>query len=149
MSTTNTQNYLYVGSLITSVVGAAALILADFAGWDASNYYTGVQESGVLDVSLENLLVAPLFLAAAFLLLFCSYISVLGLRESIEDTYLQFGIFASIISIAIQAAIALLFIIIVLLEDIWWWFDFGFFGGVIGAMLTLIFLYLGLKESSS
>ncbi|MFX0172766.1 MAG: hypothetical protein ACFE9L_12685 [Candidatus Hodarchaeota archaeon] len=72
MSDINAQNYLYVGSLITSIVGAAALILTDFAGWDASNYYTGVQESGVLDVSLENLLVAPLFLAAAFLLLFCS-----------------------------------------------------------------------------
>jgi len=134
------QNNFFVGSFITSVVGAAALILADFAGWYWGNYYVGVEERGWLDVSFDNILVAPILLTAAILLLLCTYISIIALRGELPPQYLQYSKFAALISIGLQLVVAIIFIVIITLDESEWWFDFGFYGGFIGGILTFFLL---------
>ncbi|MHA1975021.1 MAG: hypothetical protein ACTSW1_18670 [Candidatus Hodarchaeales archaeon] len=140
------KNNYFVGSLITSAIGAATLLFADFAWWDASNYYLGIREYGWLDVSFDNLLVAPFLIVAAGLLIFIAYESYLGLNKQLRPEMLRYTFLASLGSIGTQAFIAIVFIIIVTLEDIWWGFDLGFFGGIIGAGLSSVLIYLAMKE---
>ncbi|WP_455464046.1 hypothetical protein [Candidatus Hodarchaeum mangrovi] len=141
------ENNFFVGSLITSIVGAAALILADFAGWYWSNYYLGVEGRGWLDVSFDNLLVAPFLLTAAILLLLCSYISFIALRGELPPRYLQYSKFAALISIGMQFTVAFIFIVFMLFDESEWWFDFGFYGGFIGAILTFVLLNFASKSN--
>ncbi len=143
------QNYLYVGSLITSVIGAALLLFGDFAGWYWGSYYAGYEETGWLDISFDNLLVAPILLVAVALLIFCAYVSYLGLMDNLEDSFSRFGIFAAIGAIGIQLGVFIIFALINIIEDNAWWPDVGFYGGVIGGALTLTFLYLSNQQKTS
>ncbi|MHA1228102.1 MAG: hypothetical protein ACTSPV_15265 [Candidatus Hodarchaeales archaeon] len=137
---------LFVGSLITSIIGASALLFADFAWWNSYNYYLGTGYSGYLDVSSENLLVAPFLIVSAVLLLYVSYVSYLGLTGKTLSQELIYASYACLGSIATQVFVAVVFVIIVILEDIYWGFDLGFYAGILGAGLSALFIYLASKE---
>ncbi|PWI47641.1 hypothetical protein CEE45_10770 [Candidatus Heimdallarchaeota archaeon B3_Heim] len=151
MAETMNQNYLYVGSLITSVIGAALLLFGDFAGWYWWDQYVEVTVwIGIyLDFSPSNLLVTPILLVAVALLAFCAYVSYLGLMDNLEDSFSRFGIFAAIAAIGIQLGVFMIFALINIIEDNAWWPDVGFYGGVIGGALTLTFLYLSNQQKTS
>jgi uncharacterized membrane protein len=146
----NSISQYFIGSLIVSVIGGFSIILGDFAGWDASNYYLGVFVNGWIDVSLENPFSAIILVSAACLLFIASYVSFLGLQnpeqEGLQEK-IQYATLGSIGALVILIAGGLLFAIIMLIEDdAYWWFDLGFYGGVIGAGLTITFLYLVKRE---
>ena len=150
VSKSNSISQYFIGSLIVSVIGGFTIILGDFAGWDASNYYLGVFVNGWIDVSLENPLSGIILGSAACLLFIASYVSFLGLKnpdqEGLQEK-IQYATLGSIGALAILVAGGLLFAIIMLIEDdAYWWFDLGFYGGVIGAGLTITFLYLVKRE---
>ena len=74
MSKSMNTNSLYVGSLITSVIGVALLLFGDFAGWYWGNWYVGVSEEGWIN-PYNHILMSPFLLVAIGLLAFCAYIS--------------------------------------------------------------------------
>ena len=150
VSKSNSISQYFIGSLIVSVIGGFTILLGDFAGWDASNYYAGVLQWGYIDVSPENLLSAIILISAACLLFIAAYVSFLGLQnpdqEGLQEK-IQYATLGSIGALVILIAGGLLFAIIMLIEDdAYWWFDLGFYGGVIGAGLTITFLYLVKRE---
>ncbi len=140
VSKSNSISQYFIGSLIVSVIGGFTIILGDFAGWDASNYYLGVFVNGYIDVSLENPLSALILISAACLLFIAAYVSFLGLQNPDQEGLqqkIQYATYGVIGSLAILVSGGLLFAIIMLIEDdANWWFDLGFYGGVIGAGLT-------------
>lgn len=140
----------FVGSLIVSVIGGFTILFGEFAAWDESNYYLQLFSGGYIDVSLENPLSAIILGCCAFLLFFVSYISFQALSNPQQEGLtekVQFGIYTSLISLAILLAGGLIFALILTIEgEAYWWFDLGFYGGVIGSALTLVFLYLIKKE---
>jgi hypothetical protein len=140
----------FIGSLIVSVIGGFAILLADFSWWDASNHYLGVLIWGYVNVSFENFIVAIPLVSAACLLFIASYVSYLGMQDPEKEGFqqkLQYATYGAIGSLAILVAGGLLFALIMLIEDdAYWGFDLGFYGGVIGAGLTITFLYLVKRE---
>ena len=152
-SKSNSISQYFIGSLIVSVIGGFTIILGDFAGWDASNYYLGVFTNGWIDVSFENPLSAIILISAACLLFIASYVSFIGLQnpdqEGLEEK-VKFATLGAVGSLLIVVAGGLLFSIIMLIEDdAWWWLDLGFYGGVICSGLTVTLLYLVRREFES
>ena len=149
MSNNQTQGF-YVGSLITSVVGAVLLLLTDFAGWDGSNYYLGLSIEGSVGVSFEEPLSFILFLPPLVLLLFCAYVSVLGLQGNIQTKQITMGFYSAIGAMVYVIAGGLIFLVAILEDEPeYWWFDAGFFGGVIGSALTVLLFYYVLKQTTT
>jgi hypothetical protein len=67
-------------------------------------------------------------------------------QEGLEEK-VRYATLGAIGSLAILVAGGLLFAIILIIEDdAYWWLDLGFYGGVIGAGLTITFLYLVKQE---
>ncbi|MHA1885399.1 MAG: hypothetical protein ACXADU_19560 [Promethearchaeota archaeon] len=145
MSENKTLPY-FVGALITSAIGGILLLATDFGGFDGSNYYLGVYLWGGIG-SFSGLYGIPI-LITALLLIYCTAISILVLRfpERIPDRkFIKFGFFASLGALTLSIINAIVFAGIATWEDWWWWFDAGFYGGLIGSILTGIFFYLGEK----
>jgi hypothetical protein len=145
MSMDNDTRYLYVGSLITSVIGAATLLIGDFSGWYYGNYYAGYREWGWIN-PFNHIIASPFLLAAIGLLAFCTYISYLGVNGNLSDHYANLGIFAAIGAIGAQIFVFLGFAILNIMDDTEWWVDLGFWGGVIGGALTLGLLYMAQQQ---
>ena len=145
MSTYNDTRYLYVGSLITSVIGAALLLIGDFSGWYWQNYYLGVREWGWIN-PFNHILASPFLLVAIGLLVFCAYISYLGVNGNLSNHYANLGIFAALGAIGAQLFVFLIFAIMMIIDDTEWWADLGFWGGVIGGALTLGLLYMARQQ---
>ncbi|MHA1975700.1 MAG: hypothetical protein ACW98F_09040 [Candidatus Hodarchaeales archaeon] len=142
--TKNTAN-LYVGSLITSIIGAALLLLGDFAGGFYGNWYIGLTVEWWI-TPFNNILMSPFLLAAIGLLAFCAYISYLGVNDKLSDHLARLGIFAAIGAIGLQLLAFIGFAIVNIIEDNAWWPDLGFYGGVIGGALTLLLFYQVQKQ---
>jgi len=137
----------FMGALITSAIGGILLLALDFGGWDGSNYYLGVYIWGGID-AWNSIFSIPIVISG-FLLLYCTGISILVLRfpEKIPDKkYVKYGLFASTLVFILSLIGGIVFAIEMDLEDVWWWFDAGFYGGIIGSLLTAILFYLGLKN---
>ena len=132
------QTNLYIGSLITSIVGAAMLIFGNFAGWYNDGYY--IEEWG--DVYFTSGVV-PFILIGSFAaaLIYAATISYIGMSDpqklSLEKVDLAFkaAIFATI-----GTLIGGIIFIIVASDNTDWWLDDAFFGGLIGGFLTTIIL---------
>ncbi|MHA1995049.1 MAG: hypothetical protein ACW97Z_10945 [Candidatus Hodarchaeales archaeon] len=148
MSTTMNTNSLYVGSLITSVIGVALLLIGDFAGWYWGNWYVGVSEEGWIN-PYNHILMSPFLLVAIGLLAFCTYISYLGVNDKLSDHHANMGIFAALGAIGLQLFAFIGFALVNIIEDNAWWPDVGFYGGVIGGALTLGLLYLAQQQRAS
>ena len=137
----------FVGALITSTVGAILLLATNFAGFDGSNYYLGVLFYGGIGAfggAYGILIIIP-----AILLLYCMGISILVLKfpEKIPDKkFIKYGLYAAVAALILIIIGGGVFAGIATEEDWWWWFDAGFYGGVIGGLLTAIFYFMGERE---
>jgi hypothetical protein len=142
----------FVGSLITSVFGAILLLATDFAGWFLTSSSGGyrVDEWGYIGLLTPYF---PLIAVLSGTLFFCAYVSFTVLRSPEEEPDAYFIGRAYRGSIAVFATVlmgALVFSVIMLMdepED--WWLDSGFYGGMIGSLLTAILLHLGLQRLST
>ena len=151
MESTSATPY-FVGSLITSVFGAILLLATDFAGW----FFTSSSSGYRVDVWGDISLLTPYFPLIAVLsgtLIFCAYVAFTVLRNPDEkpDTHVIGRAYRG--SIAVFATVlvgALVFSVIMLLDEPEeWWLDSGFYGGMIGSLLTAILLHLGLQRLST
>ncbi len=137
----------FVGSLITSAVGGILLLALDFGGWNGSNYYLGVYIYGGLD-AWNSIYSIPITISG-FLLLFCTFICIQALRfpdKISSNKYLNYAFYASFIVLILSILEGLIFGISLEIEEAWWWFDSGFYGGVIGGLLTAILLFIAIKN---
>ncbi len=136
----------FVGALITSAIGAILLLATKFGGFDGSNYYLGVTVIGGI-ASWSGLYGVPIIIMG-ILLLYCMMISLLILRapDKIPDRkFVKYGFFAAVLEFILSIIGGIAFAINAEYEEFWWWFDAGFYGGVIGGLLTAILFYLGEK----
>ena len=150
VSKSNSISQYFIGSLIVSVIGGFTILLGDFAWYDASNYYSGIRDEGYIFFNLEKPLSVIIFGLVAFLLFISSYVSFLGLqnpdKEGLQEK-VQYATYGAIGVLAMLVAGGILYAIVSLIEDdAYWGFGFAFYGGVIGAGLTIIFLYLVKRE---
>ena len=137
----------FIGALITSAIGGILLLALDFGWWDGSNYYLGVYIYGW--IGAWNGLIGVPIIISGFLLLYCMAISILVLRfpEKIPDKkYVKYGLYASIIVFILCIIGGIIFAVEMTIEDAWWGFSAGFYGGIIGSLLTSILYFLGLKN---
>jgi hypothetical protein len=143
----NRSSTFFVGALITSAVGAILLLATDLGGFNGSNYYLGVYLWGGVG-SFSGVYGIPI-LITAILLLYSMAISILVLKfpEKIPDRkYIKYGLYAAAAAFILTIINGAIFAIVATDEDWWWWFDAGFYGGIIGGLLTAVFYYMGEKE---
>ncbi len=136
---------LFVGALITSVIGGALVLFSDFGGtynevWYGS-YYT--KEWWYLNITSEAF---ALILAIIIPLFFCSFVSlkaIINKEETIEPKWIQYGFYSAAIATAVSLIGGLIFAIIQIIDEPnEWWFDTGFFAGWIAGGLTTLLFYL-------
>ncbi|MFX1463560.1 MAG: hypothetical protein ACFFBF_11035 [Promethearchaeota archaeon] len=145
MSENQTLPY-FVGALITSALGWILLLATNFGGFDGSNYYLGVYVYGGIG-AWSGVYGLPILLTA-FLLLYCTIMSILVLRfpDKIPDKrFIHYGIYLSAVAFILSIINGIVFAAVAESEEWWWWFDAGFYAGVIGGLLTAILFYLGEK----
>ncbi|MFX1298300.1 MAG: hypothetical protein ACFFD2_26030 [Promethearchaeota archaeon] len=138
----------FVGTLITSAVGFILVLATDFGGFWAGYYgYVGFY------VLLEaGSAFALIFLPEIIIFGFCIYLStrvLMNLEATPSEIQVKYGFYLSLVVVIMNIIGAIVFIIE--LADTNWWFDAGFYGGLIGALLTMLFLkfYLNnIKKSS-
>ncbi|MCH8871124.1 MAG: hypothetical protein IIC85_15540, partial [Chloroflexi bacterium] len=136
----------FVGSLITSVVGAALLLATDFAGWSSSTSGGGitVEASGYIGLLTVYF---PLIAVLSGTLLYCGYVSFMALRhpeQGPDPRYIDLAYKGSVAVFATVLVGALVFATIMLTDEPDdWWLDSGFYGGTIGALLTAVLLRVG------
>ncbi len=143
----NRSLIFFVGALITSALGVILLLATDLGGFNGSNYYLGVYIWG--GIGAFTLGYGIPILLTAILLLYCTIISILVLKfpERIPDKkFIKYGLYAAVAALILTIINGAIFGIVATDEEWWWWFDAGFYGGVIGGLLTAIFYYMGEKE---
>jgi hypothetical protein len=134
----------YVGSLITSLIGGILLLVTDFAGWYNYSYYTRTWGW----VGIGEFPFGLLFVIPAFFLFYCSYISIMALKnidKNPKTNSLLLGIILSLV-VFILALVGGIIFVLTLGDVDDWWFSEAFYGGLIGGFLTFIFLYFALKN---
>jgi hypothetical protein len=148
VSESNSMN-LFVGSLITSFVGAVLLIVDDFAGWYNYAYY--VQSWGWIALDLNTPLAIVLIALVAGLLFYCAYVSLQGLRlkGQMNKRTMKYGLIASITAFTIVLLGAIAFVAVMLMDEpSEWWFGAGFYGGLLGSGLTALLFFFQNKSVS-
>jgi len=143
----NNQNLsYYIGALIFSLIGGILLLVTDFAGWYAYNYYAGVRIWSY--IGFDELPSGLIFLIPAIFLFYCSYISLLALRNTGKTPSKNSIRLGTILSLAVflLALIGGIIFILTLGDVNDWWFDGAFYGGLLGGLFTSIFLYFVLKN---
>ena len=131
---------LYGLSLIVSLVGAILLLATEFSG-----YWTS---SVTVWIGLESDAVSGLVLAAIFLF-YCAIINLLLLVNPDKipnENLVKFAKYLALITFLLCAIGGIAFAAIVDADVEGWWFGAGFYGGIIGSLLTFIFMYIADKE---
>jgi len=149
MSRGNSVNF-FVGSLITSFVGAVLLIVDDFAGWYNYSYY--VRSWGWISLDLNSPLAVVIIAIVAGLLFYCAYVSVQGLRlkGQMNKRTMRYGLIASTTAFIIVFVGAIAFVAAMLMDEpSEWWFGGGFYGGLVGSGLTALLFFLQDKSVAS
>jgi hypothetical protein len=143
----NNQNLsYYVGSLIVSLIGGILLLVTDFAGWSAYNYYAGIQSWGW--VGFNELPAGLIFLIPAIFLFYCTWISIQALRNpnmapSKNSILLGFKLSLVVFIIALIGGI----IFVLTVGDVSdWWFGEAFYGGLLGGGITSLFFHIASKN---
>ena len=143
MSEEKNIQIFFVGALITSVVGAILLFFTDFAGWLEGGYdyyvHTGVLFAGP----------APIFiiLMAAALLLTGGYSAwSLATKAAVDEKQLKLVLLINIGVCAVSVLLTISLWIWFTVLDVEWWLDAGFFGSLIGGILTALFFKLALDN---
>ena len=133
----------YVGSLIVSLVGAVLLLTTDFAnGWRYTSYPSYVR----FWIEASATLTGGLIIFMAISLIICALVVLVALykQELITKMHVQGTMALSLIVFII--CIVGIIIVAVEYDDYWWGPDAGFYGGIIGSLLTTIFLSLAWRE---
>lgn len=139
MTQGDSRSALFVGALFGSFVGTLLLIFTDFGGWYNYNYYAGFREWGYIGISSPISLVGVIFFALPFI--YCSFVSLKGAQNpnSLSPQTVTLAYRISIIGIVLIIIAAVVFVVAVSGSDEWW-FGAGFYGSVIGGLLTVIML---------
>lgn len=140
-------NTYFVGSLITSAVGAILLLFTDFANWEHYNYYSGIFSAGW--VSGEAIPYFIIIMIVACCLFFCTFVSFIGIQSpstrypiQINKQTLKYALMASIAAFTIVTVSALIFVAVILSDEPdYWWMGPGFYGSFIGSALTALIMY--------
>ena len=147
MSNNQNLNY-FIGALIFSLIGGILILVTDFAGWYAYNYYAGLRIWSY--VGFNELPSGIIFLIPAIFLFYCTGISLQALSKTertLSKNKIQLGFILSLIVFLLALIGGIIFILT--LEDVSdWWFDGAFYGGLLGGLFTSIFLYFLLKNIS-
>ena len=139
MTQGDSRSALFVGALLGSFVGALLLIFTDFGGWYNYNYYAGYREWGYIGISSPISLIGVVFFALPFI--YCSFVSLKGAQNpnSLSPQTVALAYRVSIIGVVLIIIAAVVFVIAVSGADDWR-FDAGFYGSMIGGLLTVIML---------
>ncbi len=138
----NPYNSYFVGSLITSVVGALLLLFTDFAAWEHYDYYHGIFSAGWVSGEAIPYLIVITFVSAC--LFFCAYISFMGLQSpsKVNRSLIKRGLLVALTAFVVVFISALLFVMIILSDEPdYWWFGPGFYGSIIGSGLSALIFY--------
>ncbi len=136
---------LLVGQLIISIIGGLLIVFSDFAGFYHYDYYNKIEKWGNIYLG-SGILSSILIAIVAFGLFLSAYHAFKILREKDGDsqTIIKLENIAKkyvLISITITIVGALYFVINeIIVETQEWWLDTGFYGGVVGGALALIFI---------
>ena len=115
------------------------MIFTDFGGWYNYNYYAGFREWGYIGISSPISLLGVIFFALPFI--YCSFVSLKGAQNpnSLSPHTVALAYRVSIIGVILIIIAAVVFVVAVSGADDWW-FDAGFYGSMIGGLLTVIML---------
>ena len=144
------EKVLYGGGFVCSLLGGVFILIDDFAGWYWYVWGTGygwgwIGFPSALENFPDSVLVLPLFLLAAGGLFYCSIISLLGLINQENPPKKQFlfiGIILPLITVVICIVGGILVAIEMISEDLEFWYGGAFWGGVIGGVMTFLFMFL-------
>lgn len=144
MSEEKNIQIFFVGSLISSVVGAIMLFVDDFAGWSEGsyNYYVHMES--------QFAGAAPFFvILMAIALLVTSAFSLWGLKDpsAIAENQLKLVFLISIVVCVVSALLAIILSIWFETFATEWWLSGSFYGSLIGGILTALFLKLALDNA--
>ncbi len=143
------EQIFYLGALIFSLVGAILLLAMNFAWFDGSNYYYGVIFYG--GVGAGTATYGALFILMAVMLLVCFVISLLALWDADKIPIPQYEKVCFLLSfiVFLLSIIGLIIFGVIAEEEDWYWGpDGGFFGGVIGGLMTMIFFFMIYRENN-
>ncbi len=136
----------YVGALITSMIGAVLLIVTDFGWWYTRDYYYHTEEWGWVNLTASawSGFIISLLIAG---LLFCAYVSFRGLRspEAIPRKMVRTS-FLVALGVTILTIIGGIVFAVAVSDTTEWDFDAGFYGGLIGGILTTVFTKIALRH---
>ena len=135
----------FAGALISSLVGAILMLVIDFGGfYSYSGSFYGYIYAGF------NTTTGILIIIMAILIIYCTIISFVGLRYPDKvptPNILRSGFYSSAIVLIISIIGGVVFEVEMAEADYTsWWLDAGFYGAIIGSLLTAIFFYLALRQ---
>ncbi|MBN1214346.1 MAG: hypothetical protein JXA99_02780 [Candidatus Lokiarchaeota archaeon] len=135
------QKVVYYGlALITSLIGAVLILVTEFSG-----YWTSIITAWIGVDSAAAVILVPL----ALFLFYSVVINLLLIAnpDKIQNKNLiVLAKFLCLITFILCIIGGIVFIAIVEIDGVsGWWFGAGFYGGVIGGILSFIFMYLAEK----
>lgn len=136
-----------IGAIILLVLGAIAMLVADFGGAYWNNYYAGVEGRVWIHAgTLAGVIIIPV----ALLMLYMVYWSSQAMREPRNITVSKLDTWFKV-----SLAIGSLYLVLGLIwagysiaeeyDD--WWLDVGFYGGLIGGYGAAFFFYQSKKQA--
>ena len=133
----------FVGSLIVSLIGAVLLLATDFInGWK----YIGYPSTASFRIFANETTTGILIIMMGVLLIICTLVALVALykQELVKKEFIRYTMVLSLI-VFILCVVGIIYVAIEF-EDYYWEPDAGFYGGIIGSLLTTIFLSLAWRE---
>jgi len=130
----------FIGSLIINSIAGILILATDFGGF----YY----ESGSLKIweylSLLHPISGPIIAVVAACFFYSVYFSLMKLlnkEDLIPSIGLKLGFYLSIVALTL-VGLGTIAVVAVGVGAYDWWFDAGFYAGIIGGILNLVFYIL-------
>ncbi|TFG15634.1 MAG: hypothetical protein EU535_01535 [Promethearchaeota archaeon] len=131
-------------ALIFSVTGAILMLVTPWSYWWTSGSGGGIRwwVSGTVGVWTAG--VGPFLILAAIFLLICALISLLAVLPGkiTNRTPLIISLIFSIVVLVMIVIGAVLTAVIMAADELYWEFGAGFYGGISGTLLTILFTLL-------
>lgn len=136
---------LLIGQLIFSIIGGLLMVFSDFSGYYHYDYYNKIEIWGSIYLG-SGITSSILILIVSFGLFTSAFNAYQILKEkSVErQRILTLENIAKkhlLISISVTIIGAIIFVVNILIDQTQeWWFDAGFYGALIGGILSLVFI---------